>query len=313
MRIISVVNYKGGVGKTTFTANLGAELARRGKRVLLVDLDPQCSLTHCFITPTQYQQTIRPSRTLKHWYDSFVNGLPRASLAEFLEKPREVNFEIQDSGGRLDLLASDPLLFKLDLDAARAAVNTDLDRELFHRRRALLDALSETTFPAFHYVFLDCPPNFGLLTQGALVASHDVIMPAKADYLSTIGLDTLVYAIEDFREDYSHQARAFGGRHAGGAFDSRNRFVVFTMVQFMNQRPAPSHEYYIDRVKNSLKLPAFTTVMRQSAAIFGHRDGQVVPPVLQLKPTEQIHGELRALGDEFLTKFQSTKGGVAAA
>lgn len=313
MRVVSVVNYKGGVGKTTVTANLGAELARRGKRILLLDLDPQCSLTHCFYTPADYQQKIRPKQTIKHWYDSFANGIPRASLAEFLVTPRHVNYEIGDSGGRLDLLASDVLLFKLDLDAARGAASTDVDLDLFRRRRALLDALSERTFPAYDYVLLDCGPSFGLLTQSALVASRDVLIPAKADYLSTVGLDTLWFAIHDFRRDYGEQVRKYGGRHAGGAFDLGEYAVVFTMVEFRYQRPTAAHRFYMNIVQNQLKLPFFDTAMRQSVAVFGHKSGQVVPAVLLLKRRDHIYGELMELVTEFERRFDTAKGGLAAA
>src|SRR5262245_51883161 len=117
MRVISVVNYKGGVGKTTLTANLGAALAQRGKQVLVVDLDPQCCLTHFFYTAQNYQLKIRPRATIKHWYDSFAGGLPRTSLADFVVTPPEVNSVISHGQGRLDLVASDILLYRLDLEA----------------------------------------------------------------------------------------------------------------------------------------------------------------------------------------------------
>lgn len=315
VRVIAVVNYKGGVGKTTFTANIGAELARRGKHVLLVDLDPQCSLTQCFYTADDYQYRIRENRTLKLWFDTFVDGLPRASLANFIVTPREANAAIQQHGaGRLDLIASDVLLFQLDLDAARAAAHSsDVDRVLFLRRRALLDALSATDMPAYDYILLDCPPNFGLLTQAALVACRDVIMPAKADYLSTVGLDTLFFSIHGFREDYATMVKKYGGKHAGGAFNPGEYLVVYTMVRFRFQRPEAGHQYYMDQVKNVLKLDAFQTVIRQSDATFGNIGASVIPPALRLKPSDQIHEELRALTDEFLAKFPSTKGSVAAA
>jgi len=69
----------------------------------------------------------------------------------------------------------------------------------------------------------------------------------------------------------------------------------------------------MDQVKNALRLEAFQTVIRQSDAAFGNIGAHVVPPVLRLKPSDQIHQELRALTDEFLVKFPSTKGSVAAA
>ena len=76
MPVVSVINYKGGVGKTTVTANLGAELAWRGRKVLLLDLDAQASLTFSFIQPEQWKQDFEQRGTIKSWFDSFQDGSP---------------------------------------------------------------------------------------------------------------------------------------------------------------------------------------------------------------------------------------------
>ena len=68
MKIVSVINYKGGVGKTTITANLGAEIANRGYKVLMIDLDPQASLTFSFIPPDEWETTLSPEKTIKSWF-----------------------------------------------------------------------------------------------------------------------------------------------------------------------------------------------------------------------------------------------------
>ena len=74
MHVISVINYKGGVGKTTITANLAAELAWRGKDVLIIDLDPQASLTFSFIRPEEWHDDFSNSKTIKNWFDSFSDS-----------------------------------------------------------------------------------------------------------------------------------------------------------------------------------------------------------------------------------------------
>ena len=76
MQIIAVINYKGGVGKTTTTANLAAELAWRGHRILLLDLDPQASLTFSFIRPDEWENNFSKDKTIKAWFESFSAGNP---------------------------------------------------------------------------------------------------------------------------------------------------------------------------------------------------------------------------------------------
>ena len=71
MHVISVINYKGGVGKTTITANLSTELAWRGLNVLMIDLDPQANLTFSFIRPDQWASEYAKSKTIKNWFESF--------------------------------------------------------------------------------------------------------------------------------------------------------------------------------------------------------------------------------------------------
>lgn len=68
MKVVSVINYKGGVGKTTITAKLGAELAYRGAKVLLIDLDPQASLTFSFLRPDEWMRDIAENMTVKNWF-----------------------------------------------------------------------------------------------------------------------------------------------------------------------------------------------------------------------------------------------------
>jgi chromosome partitioning protein len=313
MRVISVVNYKGGVGKTTVAANLGAGLAERGKHVLLVDLDPQCSLTHCFYTAEDYQLKIRPRTTLRHWFDSFSGGQPTMSLADIVVTPPDVNHAAGRGG--LDLLSSDILLFRLDLDAAIVAAKDDVERELFYRRRALLDGLSDSALKPYDFVLLDCPPTFGLLTQSALVAGRDVVIPARADYMSTNGMDTLYNVVHEFRQDYGNQVLRYGGKHAGGAFDLGMYKVLFTMVQFQSG-PQAAHRYYMDIVKDKLRMESFSSVIRQSVAVFGAQ-GHEVPAILRLRPNDQIRLELNALVDEFVSLFDQkasrSDGGAVAA
>jgi len=97
MHVVSVINYKGGVGKTTTTANLAAELAWRGKDVLIIDLDPQASLTFSFIKPEEWQDDFSTSKTIKNWFDSFSDS-SSVDLNDLIFTPNNVSRKLRGKG-----------------------------------------------------------------------------------------------------------------------------------------------------------------------------------------------------------------------
>jgi chromosome partitioning protein len=97
MHIVSVINYKGGVGKTTLTANLASELAYRGNKVLMIDLDAQASLTFSFITPDDWKNNYAENKTIKNWFDSFEANSQMA-LSELIFTPRRATSALRGRG-----------------------------------------------------------------------------------------------------------------------------------------------------------------------------------------------------------------------
>ncbi|WP_205895237.1 ParA family protein [Metapseudomonas otitidis] len=87
MHIVSVINYKGGVGKTTVTANIAGELAWRGKKVLLIDTDAQASLTFSFVAPDTWDQNYKESKTIKSWFDAISQGNEPPPLSDVVIRP----------------------------------------------------------------------------------------------------------------------------------------------------------------------------------------------------------------------------------
>jgi chromosome partitioning protein len=164
--IIAIANQKGGVGKTTTTANLGASLARRGQRVLLIDLDPQGNLTSCFALDRSVEQTVA---------DALLDR--RVSLPIV---------HLENGTGRLDIAPS-----TLALASAEAALMNKLGREL-----RLRDQISQVEAEYTH-ILIDTPPSLGLLTINALVAASKVIVPTEARFFSLQGLQMLEESIEE--------------------------------------------------------------------------------------------------------------------
>ena len=104
MKIVSVINYKGGVGKTTITANIAAQLAWSGRRVLMIDLDPQTNLTFSFLRPADWEKNFSKSRTIKALFDSLLQG-QAASLAGLIYEPKRARDALKGNG-KLDLICS---------------------------------------------------------------------------------------------------------------------------------------------------------------------------------------------------------------
>ena len=164
--IIAVANQKGGVGKTTTTANLGSSLAMRGQRVLLVDLDPQGNLTSAFGLDKTADRTVADALLDRKIPLPIVN--------------------VQNGTGRLDVAPS-----SLALASAEAALMNKLGREL--RLRDQL-AMVES---GYTHILIDTPPSLGLLTINALVAATRVIIPTEARFFSLQGLQMLEESIEE--------------------------------------------------------------------------------------------------------------------
>lgn len=165
-RTIAVANQKGGVAKTTSSAALGAAIAEAGQRVLLVDLDPQASLSYSFgIDPDGLDVTI---------HDVLVGRVP---IGKTIHQLAEV-----------DIVPSN-----IDLAGAEAYLLTRTGRE-YALRMALEDVAMH-----YAYVIIDCPPSLGVLTINALTAADEIIIPLQCEALSHRGVGQLLETIEDVR------------------------------------------------------------------------------------------------------------------
>ncbi|HHW61057.1 MAG TPA: AAA family ATPase [Syntrophomonadaceae bacterium] len=119
MSVVSVINYKGGVGKTTVTANVAAEMAYRGYDVLVIDLDPQANLTFSFYTADDWQR-FQDERTIKYWFDDFINRKELGELSDLIISPGRIN---NMTRGCMDIICSHLGGARLRSDAIR---DTDL-------------------------------------------------------------------------------------------------------------------------------------------------------------------------------------------
>ncbi|HVT87669.1 MAG TPA: ParA family protein [Tepidisphaeraceae bacterium] len=205
MRIIALMNQKGGVGKTTTTVNLGAALAELGKKVCLIDLDPQSHLT--------INYGIEPSADTPSLYNVLVEEM---SLLQAMQK----------AGERLAIVPG-----SIDLAAAEMELVAVLGRETLLKKR--LEAAGAAM--DFDYLLLDCPPSLGILTINALAVAHEVIIPMLPHFLALQGMAKLLETIQLVNRRMNPKLRVGGivltmfdsqTKLSGEVVDELEKFIV---------------------------------------------------------------------------------------
>jgi chromosome partitioning protein len=168
--ILAITNQKGGVGKTTSVLNIGVYLAVKGKKVLLIDIDPQANLSSGLgVNSAEDYNSKAKKRTI---YDFLVN---QEKLENIIQDTRLPNLKIAPSG--------------IELAGAEVELVSSLSRESILKR-----GLSKFT-DEYDYILIDCPPSLGLLTVNGLVAADQVIIPVQSEYFALEGLGQLINTI----------------------------------------------------------------------------------------------------------------------
>lgn len=220
MKIVAVINQKGGTGKTTATANLGAAIASLGKRVLLIDLDPQANLSYSF--------GVRLS-----------NG---GSIVDVLQGKKPLQSILIEREGAFLAPAS---LLLADLEVSLVSK--------IGREGILKDRLKG--LKGYDYVFIDCPPSLSVLTVNALNASHEVLIPLQMEVLSMQGLSQLLDTVDQVKRVLNRGLSVRG--IIPSMFDSRRRLSEEVLNQISANIKAKIFKTHIRECVKIAEAPSF--------------------------------------------------------
>ena len=199
MRVIAIVNQKGGCGKTTTTVNLAGALAADGNRILIIDMDPQAHATLAL--------GLEPDELEMNLYEVLVE--PTGA--------RQLDSVIVDVSDKIDIAPSSIVLSALEQKLAMERHDARTER-----LSAALDALP----PLYDYVLIDCPPNVGLLTFNALRAASEVIVPLETSFFAIDGVQKLLETISLLSDRIGHDLDV---RVLPTLYDGRTRFARQTL------------------------------------------------------------------------------------
>ena len=224
-RIYTLVNQKGGVGKTTSAINLGAYLGYFGQRVLLVDLDPQANATSSLGVD---KSTVRQGT-----YEVLIGQAPLA--AQILHNPRL----------KISLLPASPALAGAEIEMV----------EMANRESRLRDVI-ESVQDRYQYILIDCPPSLGLLTVNGLLAAKDgVIIPVQCEYLALEGLGQLTQTINRVRSSLFPELSIRGVILT--MYDSRTRLGSDVVAEVRKYFPNQVFETVIPRSIRLAEAPSY--------------------------------------------------------
>lgn len=271
-RIVALLNQKGGVGKTTSTANLGAAFAVEGLRTLVVDLDPQSNLSLHFGHEQEMDQ-----RSVR---DLFVDE--SVAAAECIRSARE----------RLDFIPSDT---ELALVEGELALTQGMQRILAERLAPVMQR--------YDVVLLDCPPSLGVLSVNALTMAHEVVVPMQAQYLALRGLEKLLETVLLVERSLNPGITVSGVLLCMHESQSSHGRAVVEEIDRYFERHRGDHVPWRDA--HVLKPPVRRNIKLAEAPSFGQT-------IFDYSPKCAGAADYLALARGMLTRWRGTKAAAAA-
>ena len=263
------------------------------------------------MTPDYWDEKVKEKYTIKSWFDCISQSEKVMPLAELVLRPKKVNDFLEKyhskSNGCIDLISSHLGLINVDLELATLLGGANLKQSKINylkvhgKLKGELEKIAKSN--DYDFILIDCPPNFNIVTKNAIIASDQILIPAKPDYLSTLGIDYLQRSVKELISEYNEYANIDDDCDV---VNPEFLGVIFTMIQIRNQEPIRAQKQFISQTKrNKFDVPVFDEYFRENKTIFADAPQQGIPVVLNAyhSPTHSdIVDEIDNFVDEFLKR-----------
>ncbi|VVB84285.1 Light-independent protochlorophyllide reductase iron-sulfur ATP-binding protein [uncultured archaeon] len=287
-KVVSFINYKGGVGKTTLAVEISASLAKKGKDVLLIDLDPQTNATFYLMEEKDWNDWQENKGSLKDLFEAFMDG-------KSFDINKAINKDLNCSKyiPKLHLLPSHLELLFIDLELA-----SKFGAKGMKSKSILRSALSKIK-ENYDYIIFDCPPNLNLVTQNSIVASNSIIIVAMPEYLSTIGIALIDRAIKNIEKEINDEIKSFG---VVGTFKGPEiKGILFNRVRYVTGGTGYQEEV-MERVRVDWSHLVFNTYVSQSDRIAQRGESKIPIAISGYAADKKYESQLRECAEEFLRR-----------
>lgn len=268
MKTVVWGNYKGGVGKTTSTFQVAKYFSQKGKKVLLLDLDPQASLSNICCTSTSPLSSIKSENTVNFLFELYIRLVKNKSNFSFkmLSEPRHSTDVMPYIKDVIKTVSPNLFFLPTSISYSNARIN-DLAQKMASNLNNIFIIqllINDLSTSGFDYLFIDCPPTSNIITQSAFLASDFYIVPTIVDEISANGVADYIAEIERTRQRFTLN-EDLGGIVIERIFGEKTRLIgVFETIYKERRGNADNSDQIISLDKNIDRVTGVSSLVSES-------------------------------------------------